>query len=498
MEDSDNESTSGVNPYDLLMHAIRDEESLEVVQFILGHSEIHVNDLIRLISHALESNKSNTSDVICALIEHEPETARIRIQHNDGIPFLLHLACSCNATTQIIRLLIEVNPDALDIAEPDTGNLPLHYACCFENASLETIRLLLSHRPESIKACNSEDMRPLHLVLNYGASEEVILHLIDCSPDVASFYCRDLGIPLFFAYSASLAVVQRLVDVYPESVTIAYPESDNLPLHVVCDSMDIVPFEVIQFLSQQYPDAAGIRGEYYQLPLHSALRRTESDRRHDHELQVVQLLIDLYPDAVELADENGWLPIHYACRHCASVDTVQLLLDPWHNDESVGLDQSDRDGRAPLHHAAGSGPHDANPFHLMPAATMQLLLDRYPEGVRTADNEGMLPLHWLCTVTSEESIVEHVRVLVEADIFTTLKTRHDGMTPLQLAFNSDHRQSLECRQFLLSKQDEALGLLHGAFLPAVEHYNLPDLPVSEIWSFVFKKPWRPTLDEMNA
>lgn len=90
---------------------IREGEPVEIIQSILETTEISVEDLSRTIQYAIESSACDSA-VICTLVEHEPATARF--QHNDGM-FLLHTARLKNSSTQVIRFLIDVYPDALDI-----------------------------------------------------------------------------------------------------------------------------------------------------------------------------------------------------------------------------------------------------------------------------------------------------------------------------------------------------------------------------------------------
>lgn len=111
--------------------------------------------------------------------------------------------------------------------------------------------------------------------------------------------------------------------------------------------------------------------------------------------------------------------------------------------------------------------------------TLQLLLQRYPEGAHITDANGMLPLHYA-------DGLECVRILVDFDLFTVLHICNDGSSVLQLAFTRDSFPlPLATRQFLLEKQDEALQRMHGAFEPTANYFLLPDLVVAEVWSFVF-------------
>lgn len=122
--DSDDESveTIDLEALEPLLDAIRNGEPLESIRPILETTETTdeahlVIIILYAISHHADYN------VTCALIQRQPNAARIPL----GGSFLLHKACCRNAPIQVIRLLIELNPGALDLSsQTDQGMLPLH------------------------------------------------------------------------------------------------------------------------------------------------------------------------------------------------------------------------------------------------------------------------------------------------------------------------------------------------------------------------------------
>jgi len=101
--------------------------------------------------------------VMQLLIKHDPESANVQVE--DG-HFLLHWACEVNIPTEIIRLLIDLNKDALlapcdNAGRAVAGMLPLHLACYF-GTSAESISLLLTHCPEAAREHDSRGRLPLH------------------------------------------------------------------------------------------------------------------------------------------------------------------------------------------------------------------------------------------------------------------------------------------------------------------------------------------------
>lgn len=192
-------------PASRLKRAVRNGESVNEIRSILETTQIHVEALVDVFLDAAKSSFLNSReptdpDVLCALIEHNPETARI-VTPDDGST-LVSYSCFHQVPTQVIRLLIERNPDALVIPEPHRGLLPIHQAC--RSVLLETIRLLVSHRPESIRARNFEGMLPLHMAFCLCAPEDVILYLIDFFPEGVRAENNSGRLPLHYVYHAPL------------------------------------------------------------------------------------------------------------------------------------------------------------------------------------------------------------------------------------------------------------------------------------------------------
>jgi len=474
--------------------AIRECESAQVIETILERPGIFGQWLLSILCFALreyEEHDSVDSKVLCLLIKHDPQVSRMQ-QFEGDTTCLLHKACCYNAPAEVIDLLIRLNPDALRVPIPNEGEdegesfrmgewgmFPLHLICCREDVSLETIKLILHHYPGAAKDGDKEGKLPLHIALS-GAPEEHIMTLIDHYPEAVRKETTNGLLPLYFSFCTS-KFTQKLVELYPESVSKADRFGD-LPLHHVC-RFPFVPLEVVKFLYERYPEAIRIKGSCERLPLHTADVNNASK-------ETVEFLIDMYPDAVRVVDEYGGLPLHCACSYGGAREIVQLLIDRYSGEAIYhnGLAVSNIVGRIPLHCAA----NNQTALDLFP-----LLLERYPRGVRVADNDGMLPLHLVCSLNLTHGL-EIVRLLLETHLFAMVQTCDTGETPLQIAFREYWRRPLETRQFLLERQDEAVRLLHEAFEPTIEQRRLSDLVVAEIWSFVLPRLWRPTEDEMNA
>ena len=103
---------------------------MEKVQSILSvapEQDFHVAAMLEVIHLAIDTVVE--TEVMMALVEHAPGTAHIFLGEV-FLPLLLHNAVNNHAPHQVIKLLMDLNPDAL--SQPCGSSnllLPLHMAC---------------------------------------------------------------------------------------------------------------------------------------------------------------------------------------------------------------------------------------------------------------------------------------------------------------------------------------------------------------------------------
>jgi len=272
----------------------------------------------------------------------------------------------------------------------------------------------------------------------------------------------------YLSNTAPLKVIQWLLEVYPEGVHCAC-DRDTLPIHYACSSNN-PSLEVVKFLIDQYPDGLKTKDEHGRLPLHHAVFQASF-------LDIVQLLIESYPDSVKEKDKYSNLALHEACGSGASREVIELLMDSYNGEEAHarGLGVVNDDGEIPLHGAA--------------LETMQLLLEQYPEGTNVASSTcGLLPLH--VAISDIDCDIQHIRLLVDSNPFSVLKTTTDGCTALYLASQREQVGRAEVVGFLLEKQNEVVCSIREAFDDVIDRQlSLPDLVVANIWGFVKPDLW---------
>lgn len=95
----------------------------------------------------------------------------------------LHLACQYDPPADIVKMLIEANPDAILLRSQPHGDLPLHFATAYNTASVEVIRQLVEANSSTVGAQNSLGVSPLHQACLFHASYDVIKVLVEALPE---------------------------------------------------------------------------------------------------------------------------------------------------------------------------------------------------------------------------------------------------------------------------------------------------------------------------
>ena len=101
----------------------------------------------------------------------------------------LHIACCHDPPADIIKLLLEANPDATMCRSHPYGELPLHFATGYNTASVDVIQLLVQVCPSSVSAQNTLGVSPLHQACIFHAPYEVIAILAAAHPE--ALYIQD-------------------------------------------------------------------------------------------------------------------------------------------------------------------------------------------------------------------------------------------------------------------------------------------------------------------
>jgi ankyrin repeat protein len=185
-------------------------------------------------------------------------------------------------------------------------------------------------------------------------------------------------------------------------------------------------------------DYSGYFGELPLQPLHCIF-----DNRNVA-LGMVQLLIDSSPDSL-LHDRGGFTPISYLCYNAhdrvdeeVAVKILKLLIEKC--PESV--QHADEDGVLPIHYAAANRSLEF----------CRILIEEHPGSERMTNNDGVLPFHWACQPRSNIAKVKYLYQLHPESINVA---DNDGYYPINSAITlynlqyTDLAAVTEVVQFLL-------------------------------------------------
>jgi len=188
---------------------------------------------------------------------------------------ILHIACVCKCPSQIIKDLVEEDPDLLQSMD-EYGRNAVHFATL--SGSINTFKFLVD---QLAAACSTPDgigRLPIHTAASH-ASIEIVKYLVET--DRLSILERDVegNLPLHLAANfSSLEVVQYLVEGFKASMTDknnAKEISDfvlrlsnnngDQPLHKACRRGN---FKVVEYLMTKSPASVTTNNHSKKLPIH--------------------------------------------------------------------------------------------------------------------------------------------------------------------------------------------------------------------------------------
>jgi hypothetical protein len=130
---------------------------------------------------------------------------------------LLHMACRRISTRGFMDAILGLFPDAAETLgnTSHNGSTPLHLACR-RDKPFEVIEMLLERCPEALQIADNAGWTPLHVACRHTSSMKVIQLLFKAYPDAAQMRTVDGGTPLhvLFRYrgtDATVEVVQLLL-----------------------------------------------------------------------------------------------------------------------------------------------------------------------------------------------------------------------------------------------------------------------------------------------
>jgi len=176
------------------------EEPLLQVRLPLGRLSIHgFLSLVRALLRSFDGNPL------------------LQPNNTGALPF--HVACRSGAPVEILIVLLEEYPEALNIAD-DNGSLPIHFACQANNPSLAVLKFLLERIPGTIFVRDNTGALPLHRLCEAEPSKDSMVFLLEAYNGSVSVRTNSGDLPVMLACTAraSQSVVGILLRAYPDAL----------------------------------------------------------------------------------------------------------------------------------------------------------------------------------------------------------------------------------------------------------------------------------------
>ena len=357
--------------------------------------------------HCACDNKNVTLGMVKLLIDAHP--ASVRSKDNDGAT-PLHALCHNSDpdednAVQILKLLIEKYPEAVQHHDDKNGYLPIHVASV--RRSPEFCRLLIDAAPDSVRRVTNNGMMPLHALcgnrMNEGTSLQILALLINAAPDSVRSVTNDGWTPLHVLCNnrevdegnserTAIQIMKILINAAPDSVR-SVANDGWTPLHVLCGNKEVdegTTIEMMRFLIENNPGAVQHTNNTGSLPIHTASWGGSPG--------FCRVLIEAYPGSERICNVDGLMPLHIACAY-NSLATVKYL----YRLHSSAITHATTGGMYPIHFAIHGTPNRDNPIDAV--ETVKFLLDCDPS-VKLQKFRGRSLLHHSFRRTYDASNIE--------------------------------------------------------------------------------------------
>jgi ankyrin repeat protein len=336
----------------------------------------------------------------------------------------LHMACHNeyrHGVANMIKLFLELAPDAAK-AENNQGKTPL-YTALEHNASTEIIRMLVDACPESVSkdACDYYTP-PLAVAIRNKAESDVFEMLVEADPSITQKRDGRGRYPLHLVLElqcSDLKIIKLLCSC-PEAVSKGYSRGLNA-LSLSLTQSPVSP-EIVEIILQTAPESVRATGGINrQTPLEvcyhrytSTIRNITSRERHtggdsnfkarrgvERWWKVLVMVLKLVTVAGE--DDAEWSLLRAALSTDAPSSVIQTILERY----PAQVHQHDANGRSPLHLSCMLGGRSwiERRQHKNKDAIVNLVLDAGVSAARRSDKDGRYALNLLTETGSVSPVV---------------------------------------------------------------------------------------------
>lgn len=231
----------------------------------------------------------------------------------------LHAAVLYFQTMKVVRLIASKCPAAMGIKN-SYGDFPLHAGLRSTSIPNNALTYFINNYPEYFLRRNAKNLLPVHYVLkhskSYGTDNlRMILNIMKRSGFTVQQYMTSQGYPIaHYAVLCNVSLLHINVILLEMESDFSYPGKHTLelPLHLACRICK--DLEVVQRITEVYPDALEIRNVKDQLPLHVAII--------SQNMPVVQYLTQICPWTV--ASFQSFVKSSTMARHRVKANAAML------------------------------------------------------------------------------------------------------------------------------------------------------------------------------
>lgn len=283
--------------------------------------------------------------------------------------------------------------------------LPLHATCVFRSP-LSVIEALIAAYPDGPQMRDDQSMLPVHLACRNGASKGVILTLLNAFPESICIKDRKDRTPYDF--------VDASQSQNREAVIFALKKfnSDFDSKNIMYNNNDMVR-SVTPIISRMMINEVDY--EHRTILFRLVLKKDWSGA-----VQRSKYCPDEAKTWIVTKGFNGslrFLPLHKACVLQPPADVVEALIEAFPD----GTSSKDQDGWLPIHCAC---------FYCSSVEVVNALLMANPKCAIMKDDDGRLPLHYACLKGAKKDIVS---ALIRANPKAAMSKDNDGRLPIHHA-----------------------------------------------------------------
>ena len=270
-----------------------------------------------------------TEELLKHLIQLDSSQTK-KLCSENGLTPLGYLCRNSSCSDRLINCLLEVDSSAEVVGSGIAGCLrSTDYSCVPKR-----VEILLKANPEAAKHRNASGMNLLHIAafnanMPFQLFIDVMQRILVVHKDAVREVDEDGRLPVHYAAQSTMAVMEFLLGLYPESSSVVTGRSENLlGLAVIGKENTTSVMEAkVRFLCSRYPEMMLQKHNAGFTPLHAAICREN--------IPAVQILCEIGGQeqvrlqVTHVTDANykynGWLPLHFLITYNTKALRVSLF-----------------------------------------------------------------------------------------------------------------------------------------------------------------------------